>query len=102
LQQLALIVRANETLKKDYDYLESHMNALIQEKTEASKAKMKEYLRNDLDELNKTIERLNEDKDRLELESSSMKMKLNAMGQEKAKLLKDNHDLQAKYQALEN
>ena len=46
---MALIVRANETLKKDYDYLESHMNALIQEKTEASKAKMKEYLRNDLD-----------------------------------------------------
>ena len=45
---------------------------------------------------------MNEDKDKLELESSSMKMKLNAMGQEKAKLLKDNHDLQAKYQALEN
>ncbi len=57
------------------------MNRTVEERMEASRTKMKEHIRKDLDELNRTIELLNEDKDKLQLDDSTLRMKLNAMTQ---------------------
>jgi hypothetical protein len=46
---LALIVKANETLKQDYDGLEGQVNRLVEEKSQQHQARLKDYFEKELD-----------------------------------------------------